>query len=409
MGLFGYKTSVIIVIIIKYYKIKGKQLNILKPLQILLMLFALEQIASAGFFSSFFGTNATLIHSPKSNAKDVSPDIVIKLSYGEDIYHSSLSTNNIQLTQLSSGEKIKGTVSYNSANKTISFKPTSLLQRGKYHILYKDILRRGKAFFFFRFYTLKSVEFDFEVTQAIKKLELDKPSIGISLTESETIHVQALYEDNTTKDVTQDVEWLLGDNSIVSIDKNLITPLKEGTTTLQAKYSNKTTPSIAVNVYTKIDDFILPPEPDETLNNSTLLGIDSNHNGIRDDIERWILLDKEIYYGNAKIERSIAFEKARAFQMTLADPTNRDDIVHQAMTDASDCRSYYIYVKNRDREEYDGKENRNLKDKIFNTRERFKTYWKYDGTLGGRVFTSTYRRLLHTKCPQDIYNLIEGQ
>tara|TARA_Y100001960_G_scaffold319101_1_gene389944 strand:- start:101 stop:640 length:540 start_codon:yes stop_codon:yes gene_type:complete len=34
--------------------------------------------------------------------------------------------------------------------------------------------------------------------------------------------------------------------------------------------------------------FNLPPEPDEKLNNATILGIDSNNNSIRDDLERKI-------------------------------------------------------------------------------------------------------------------------
>ncbi|MBL0722005.1 MAG: hypothetical protein JJV88_05440 [Sulfurovum sp.] len=32
----------------------------------------------------------------------------------------------------------------------------------------------------------------------------------------------------------------------------------------------------------------LLPEPDLVINNFTLLGIDSNNNGVRDDVERWI-------------------------------------------------------------------------------------------------------------------------
>ncbi len=32
----------------------------------------------------------------------------------------------------------------------------------------------------------------------------------------------------------------------------------------------------------------LPPEPDPKVNNATLLGVDVNHNGVRDDVERWI-------------------------------------------------------------------------------------------------------------------------
>ncbi len=36
------------------------------------------------------------------------------------------------------------------------------------------------------------------------------------------------------------------------------------------------------------DGFTEPPMPDNQLNDATLLGIDSNHDGIRDDVEIWI-------------------------------------------------------------------------------------------------------------------------
>ena len=43
------------------------------------------------------------------------------------------------------------------------------------------------------------------------------------------------------------------------------------------------------NIYSEtINDYELPPEPDPKINNATLLGIDSNNNGVRDDVERWI-------------------------------------------------------------------------------------------------------------------------
>ena len=41
---------------------------------------------------------------------------------------------------------------------------------------------------------------------------------------------------------------------------------------------------------TVINGHTLPPEPDKALNDSTLLGIDSNNNGVRDDVERWIYI-----------------------------------------------------------------------------------------------------------------------
>ncbi|HIP29029.1 MAG TPA: hypothetical protein EYG82_07635 [Sulfurovum sp.] len=39
-----------------------------------------------------------------------------------------------------------------------------------------------------------------------------------------------------------------------------------------------------------INGYTLPPEPNKVQNNKTLLGVDSNHNGIRDDVERFIII-----------------------------------------------------------------------------------------------------------------------
>ncbi len=45
-----------------------------------------------------------------------------------------------------------------------------------------------------------------------------------------------------------------------------------------------------------INGIAVPPEPDPTVNNATLIGVDSNNNGIRDDVERKIAT---WYSGNA--------------------------------------------------------------------------------------------------------------
>lgn len=37
-----------------------------------------------------------------------------------------------------------------------------------------------------------------------------------------------------------------------------------------------------------INGIAVPPEPDPVVNNATLLGVDSNNNGVRDDVERQI-------------------------------------------------------------------------------------------------------------------------
>lgn len=46
---------------------------------------------------------------------------------------------------------------------------------------------------------------------------------------------------------------------------------------------------LSMNSFAKeIDGDFIPPMPDMKLNNSTLLGIDSDNDGVRDDVELWI-------------------------------------------------------------------------------------------------------------------------
>lgn len=53
----------------------------------------------------------------------------------------------------------------------------------------------------------------------------------------------------------------------------------------QSPYTNEDYPAGTV-----INGYVLPPEPDHTENDKTLLGIDVNDNGMRDDIERYIII-----------------------------------------------------------------------------------------------------------------------
>ena len=154
-----------------------------------------------------------------------------------------------------------------------------------------------------------------------------------------------------------------------------------------------------------INGYILPPEPDETLNNSTLLGIDSNNNGVRDDVERWIFLEMEIYNGYEKIEQVIAMQMGKAAQSALIDPTNKDDNVHQKITSSRDCWTWYVHSKKIGFNASRSKFSRGLKDKTFNTKERLKTYFQYDSTLAGRVFTSTATLKTKTQCEINIDEL----
>ena len=67
-----------------------------------------------------------------------------------------------------------------------------------------------------------------------------------------------------------------------------------------------------------INGYQLPPEPNKQLNNSTLLGVDTNDNGIRDDIERKIIID---YAKPIEIELMLSYVKVH--QEMLHDPVTQ--------------------------------------------------------------------------------------
>ena len=169
-----------------------------------------------------------------------------------------------------------------------------------------------------------------------------------------------------------------------------------------------------------IDGYNLPPEPDEAINNSTLLGIDSNDNGVRDDVERWIYItynthipctkeiitetlpngmviegvvketceDKAVPYH--QIVREIAMQGARAAQIIIQEPEKARKTTH-LMDAALFCNVYFEDTAKRNNESVlidhlvIGKEFESVQ---FNTVERARAYAKYNFALSGGVYSA---------------------
>ncbi|WP_457744487.1 Ig-like domain-containing protein, partial [Sulfurimonas sp.] len=289
--------------------------------------------------------------SPEPSSKDVSADTSIEVKYDLSISKHSLYEEAIVLKN-AKHEKIEGTLSIKN-NTTLIFTPNKELASGEYKVKVKHInlqdyrlntrfkryAKRVCSYFYddvtqCRLYNYasrvktKQIKYSFSVDDnkpKIISIMLNKSNIQLNEDNTTTISVNAKYDDNTTVDVTDKVEWILSNPNIIKINKNVITSMAEGTTSLQAKLNTQKTKVILLTVYKEINGYKLPPEPDETLNNSTLLGIDVNNNGVRDDVERWIFLEMKIYNGYEKIEQTIAMQEAKAYQLTLIDPTNKDD------------------------------------------------------------------------------------
>ena len=106
---------------------------------------------------------------------------------------------------------------------------------------------------------------------------------------------------------------------------------KKGHKPLKAEIHIEVTEPEVINGYT------LPSEPDKTLNDSTLLGIDVNNNGVRDDVERWIY---QTYKDKHPIHIDIALQAVKGFKLILEDAENAKEI-HAKATAYIDCESYY--------------------------------------------------------------------
>ena len=136
-----------------------------------------------------------------------------------------------------------------------------------------------------------------------------------------------------------------------------------------------------------INGYTLPPEPDPAVNNATLLGVDSNDNGVRDDVERWIY---ETYKDKHPIYIDIAMQAARGYKLVLEHPERAKE-TYPEVDKAVYCQLYYklnakyfnepILLKENVVNEY-------FRSKIyFNTQERIDAYIQYDTLLSGDSYT----------------------
>jgi hypothetical protein len=160
----------------------------------------------------------------------------------------------------------------------------------------------------------------------------------------------------------------------------------------------------------------LPPCPDPIKNDETLLGIDTNKNGVRDDVEIWIYNTYDIYqnctitkeivrtentsYGVIhedctdeyipyhQIVREIAMQYARAYQIVIQEPEKARETV-EFLSKAGECSFYFEKLAKYENEPIlinDGYLYKKLDNIQFNTIQRAKAYHEYNFHLSGTSY-----------------------
>ena len=148
-----------------------------------------------------------------------------------------------------------------------------------------------------------------------------------------------------------------------------------------------------------INGFKLPPEPDEDKNNETLLGIDFNHNGIRDDVER-----KIIKKFNDKIKVNLMFQYAKVDQKILGSDLTKEKAVELEAEGgkAINCKMYLkhqgVYLKRGVRES---------EVLTYNIKKRAKKYIHFNQLLGGGVYGSKISDWNADACEFNVESMLE--
>ena len=200
---------------------------------------------------------------------------------------------------------------------------------------------------------------------------------------SYTFEVEAAYDDGTTKLVEANVSS--SDPSIVRVEENgTVTALTEGSVTLDIVFEQVQVQK-SLSVYKVIHGYRLPREPDPEENDATLLGVDSNDNGVRDDVERWLL---ERYKNQHPIVTEVAMQGARAWQKVMENPYDAYE-TDKYFSAAQFCEGYFSTYASDFGHPILIHEKimiNKIPSKVLNTIDRNNAYNFYDSKLSGGSF-----------------------
>ena len=225
------------------------------------------------------------------------------------------------------------------------------------------------------------------VVPVLTSLSLSSSTTTLNVGETTELTVMGTYSDNTSKTVTQGIAYVITPSNSIEVNGTVLTAKKDGNVTLQAKVGTTLSNTIALNITWVVDGHVLPPEPDPAVNNATLLGVDVNDNGVRDDVERWIY---ETYKDKHPIHIDIAMQAARGYRLVLETPEKAKEIYPEVDKSAY-CEGYFrVCVTDSIKNKFSLKRistNPVFIKKIFNNKDRWDAYELFDTLLSGDSYT----------------------
>ena len=175
---------------------------------------------------------------------------------------------------------------------------------------------------------------------------------------------------------------------------------------LKAKFDDPVHDEITITVFPilTINGVRLPPEPLPEENNATLVGIDSNDNGVRDDVERAIFTTYP-----TKLRQQVLMQQAKGHQLMLADPDGVENAVKWQKLLSSKPLACNSYLYTNFDIDIDIDSLRFLSDKSYNTEDRVKRYLEYNHALGGGVYGVKEEERIESACEFNVSDAMGAQ
>jgi len=213
----------------------------------------------------------------------------------------------------------------------------------------------------------------------------------------------ALVVKQGDNDITNSVTWEITPQELAEMNGTKLVALKDGNVSLKAIFNGAKSNALSFNIIWEINGHTLPPEPDEAENNATLGGVDSNGNGVRDDVERKI---RQKY--PKPLQSAILMYDAKFYQRTLIESTENAIEIQKDATRTIDC-TMYLMKFDSEIEKISWMENsKYIKDLTFNNLERIEKYWKYNIALSGGSYGSSFEDENIDACSQEVADVLEG-
>jgi len=179
-----------------------------------------------------------------------------------------------------------------------------------------------------------------------KTITLESNATTVNVGDTVQLTVTGTYSDRSSATVDENITYTISPAENAEVNGSVLRAKKDGNVTVQASIDGVNSNTITLNITWVVDGHVLPPEPDKALNDSTLLGIDVNDNGVRDDVERWIY---EEYKDKHPIHIDIAMQVGRAYSQLLKSPlenVSQAQTIHKGCVAPIACKAYYqIYAQ----------------------------------------------------------------